>query len=33
MAGIDSMSFGTVQSSVMLEKGACVPQREGVLTP
>ena len=24
---------GTVQSSVMLENGACVPQRDGVLTP
>ena len=26
-------SLGTVQSSVMLEKGACVPQRLGVFTP
>ena len=26
-------SFGTSQSSVMLENGACVPQRDGVLTP
>ena len=26
-------SAGTVQSSVMLENGACVPQRDGVFTP
>ena len=26
-------SAGTVQSRVMLENGACVPQREGVFTP
>ena len=28
-----SRSWGTVQSRVMLEKGACVPQRLGVFTP
>ena len=32
-AGSSARSAGTVQSSVMLEKGACVPQRLGVLTP
>ena len=26
-------SFGTVQSRVMFVNGACVPQRDGVLTP
>jgi hypothetical protein len=26
-------SSGTVQSSVMFENGACVPQRLGVFTP
>lgn len=31
--GRSCRSFGTVQSSVMLENGACVPQRDGVLTP
>ena len=33
MAGSSARSFGTVQSSVMFEKGACVPQRLGVFTP
>ena len=33
MAGRFSRSLGTVQSRVMLEKGAWVPQRLGVLTP
>ena len=33
IAGSSAMSSGTVQSSVMFENGACVPQRDGVLTP
>ena len=33
LAGVLDEPFGTVQSSVMLEKGACVPQRLGVFTP
>ena len=33
MAGSSARSSGTVQSRVMLEKGAWVPQRLGVLTP
>ena len=33
MAGISARSAGTVQSRVMLVKGACVPQRDGVFTP
>ena len=33
MAGMSFMSSGTVQSRVMLVKGACVPQRDGVFTP
>ena len=33
MAFISAISSGTVQSRVMLEKGACVPQRLGVFTP
>ena len=33
MAFSSARSAGTVQSSVMLVKGDCVPQREGVLTP
>ena len=33
MAGRFSRSRGTVQSRVMLENGAWVPQREGVFTP
>ena len=33
MAGSSARSLGTVQSSVMLEKGAWVPQRLGVFTP
>ncbi len=28
-----AISSGTTQSSVILVNGACVPQREGVLTP
>ena len=28
-----AISFGTTQSNVMLVNGACVPQRDGVLTP
>ena len=33
MAGWSRRSAGHTQSSVMLENGACVPQRDGVLTP
>ena len=33
MAFNSAISFGTVQSKVMLENGAWVPQRLGVLTP
>ena len=33
IAGSSARSFGTVQSSVMFENGACVPQRDGVFTP
>ena len=33
MAGSSARSLGTTQSRVMLEKGACVPQRLGVFTP
>ncbi len=32
-AGSLARSLGTVQSSVILLKGACVPQRLGVFTP
>ena len=33
IAGSSARSLGTVQSRVMLENGAWVPQRLGVLTP
>ena len=33
IAGSSARSSGTVQSSVILENGACVPQRLGVFTP
>ena len=33
MAGSSARSSGTVQSSVILENGAWVPQRLGVFTP
>ena len=33
IAGSSARSLGTVQSNVILENGACVPQREGVFTP
>ena len=33
MAGSSARSLGTVQSRVILEKGAWVPQRLGVFTP
>ena len=33
IAGLTARSAGTVQSRVIFENGACVPQREGVLTP